>query len=61
MGKKFFYCFNDRCWQGRQPLSNIAQELDGKKLCKECYDRGLRMRRGVVVYCDKRAYPTQGE
>jgi hypothetical protein len=58
MGKEFFYCFNDLCWQGRQPLGNVAQELDGKKLCSECYSRGLRLRRGIEVYRDKRVSPT---
>ena len=46
---KFFYCHYERCLDGRQPVDQIAQELGGKKLCKTCYNRGLRLKRGIIV------------
>ena len=55
MGKYFFYCSNDHClsWfsgaSGRLTVDKMARELDGKKLCRECYDAGFRLKLGVIV------------
>ena len=55
MGKYFYYCHNERCRRlvlgknFRTPIGEVGQELDGKKLCLDCYDFGFRLKKGVVV------------
>jgi hypothetical protein len=54
MGAKYFYCHNYQCrrFQAksfRVPNSEIAQELNGKKLCKDCYEYGYRLKVGVII------------
>lgn len=56
---KTFWCANKDClyeyYSGYHNLSKRSidkckQELDGNRLCEDCYDRGFRIKHGVVVY-----------
>jgi hypothetical protein len=47
--RRSFYCFGHHCGYIKHPIDDIADELNGKKLCKKCYDYGLRLKIGVIV------------
>ncbi len=56
MENKYFYCANKQCsFHSMQLETNIAQELEGHKLCKDCFNKGLRLKQGVVVVREKKA------
>lgn len=40
--KDYFWCDNSYC-AVPQPVETIAQELNGKRLCRKCYDFGIRL------------------
>jgi len=49
-----FLCANEDCRvMSMRPIEKSKQELDGFRLCKDCYDKGFRLRHGVVVYRNK--------
>ena len=51
---KTFWCANKDCrYLSRQPIEKNKQELEGYRLCEDCYGRGFRLRHGVVVYRNK--------
>lgn len=52
MGTSYFYCINNNCG-ARQPIEKIGETLDGKHLCRNCYDKGFRLKFGVIVYKKK--------
>lgn len=49
-----FTCANRSCHYVRQqPIENVAQELDGFYLCKDCRNiKMLTLKRGVIVETD---------
>ncbi len=46
---KYFWCAGSKCGYQRHPLSELAQSLENKKLCRLCFDADLRLKIGVVV------------
>jgi hypothetical protein len=51
MLQEYFWCANKNCTtHTKQPTLNIAQEVEGYKLCKDCYGRGYRLKNDVIVY-----------
>lgn len=47
--RKYFWCAGTVCGFEKHPISEIAQELKGETLCKQCYEWGARLMIGVVV------------
>jgi hypothetical protein len=58
-GEKFL-CTNKECnFKSQQPVSNVAMELNGYSLCKDCYKHGFRIRvadpaKEVIIYNKKK-------
>ena len=44
---KHFWCHSPFCF--RRAIEELAQQLGRKKLCRECYNDGLRLQYGIVV------------
>lgn len=48
---KTFMCANKSCaYHTRQPIEKSALEINGYRLCQDCFDKGKRMRVDVVVF-----------
>ena len=59
MGNINYYCHNNYCRRifndkdPQIPITEYGQELDGKKLCRDCYEYGFRLKKGIVVVKSK--------
>ena len=60
-GRKGFCCSGYYCGYVKHPIDDIATELNGKKLCKRCYDYGLRLKMGVIVVTTTERTPDNGQ
>jgi hypothetical protein len=48
---KTFKCANKDChFRTYQTFDKIAQEIDNYRLCKDCVNRGFRIRPGMTIY-----------
>jgi hypothetical protein len=48
---KSFWCANKGCsYHSRQLIERCALQINGYRLCKDCYAKGKGLRLDVVVY-----------